>query len=261
MRDSDEAIEKVLAGLRDAEPGAGMERRVLAAVRERAAVVGARGGRRWWVLAPGFAAVAGVVFVAGMLLPGRKVGVVPVVGRGGPAVQAVVEGHSEVGGTRVHGGIGVRARGRVRREAGEAVVLEVGTGLRVGNAPAPPMPLTEEERLLQGMARRGDLGRMGAEAPMFVARAEPVETLDLQRLFGVLWTGSTIANEENNNAKQAGCGTETDNGRCNDLRLDDRAGDGGGDGVPQQRTDGSEAGGGGSVQRAAPKVYGTDGRD
>jgi len=63
MKNSDEAIERVLGGLRDVEAPAGMERRVLAAMEERAA---ARSGFAWRGWAFGLAAV--VVVVAGVMV-------------------------------------------------------------------------------------------------------------------------------------------------------------------------------------------------
>ena len=72
MKNSEEAIEKVLAGLRDAEAPAGMERRILSALEDQESVR-TRLGWRWlrpiWLVMP-LRPVATRVLVCGVALAG-----------------------------------------------------------------------------------------------------------------------------------------------------------------------------------------------
>jgi hypothetical protein len=162
MKNSEEAIERVLAGLRDVEAPAGMERRVLAAMEARAA---ARSGWRWGLaLACG---VAAVVVVGALMLRPARVRMERVAAVHAPVavpvrVEKVQRRNTEIlsfsqNDANVGGGRKVR-----RMEVAEAAKIEQERGF-----PAPPMPLTEEEKLLLRVAHRMDpreLTPLNAEA-------------------------------------------------------------------------------------------------
>jgi len=151
MKNSDESIDRVMAGLRDVEAPEGMERRVLAAIEERAA---ARSGYSWRTWSFGLAAV--VVLVAAVVVSvaprqrkhsnfaAVKLPTVVTV----PAPVALVQRRN----TRVlrFAQNDVNSYGVQREEtrAEEPVTS--------GGIPAPPMPLTEQEKLLLHLAHRSD---------------------------------------------------------------------------------------------------------
>jgi len=166
MKDSNEAIERVLAGLRDVEAPAGMERRVLAAMEERTA---ARTGWRpalGWVLACGV--VAMVVAGTLMLRPSR----VPAQTKAVVAVHAPVAVPARVGIEQKRNTEILRfAQNDLRfRRVQQVRPVEVAATAKVEEErgfPAPPMPLTEEEKLLVRVAHRVDpqeLTPLNAEA-------------------------------------------------------------------------------------------------
>src|SRR5207245_8416544 len=113
MKNSEEAIEKVLAGLRDAEAPAGMERRILDqldGLEERAAVRSRSGWRRLlplWLVAPSRpvavgslvcgVALAGIFAVALAIPAIRRLGHAPTQARRSPApVGSLALGASQV---------------------------------------------------------------------------------------------------------------------------------------------------------------------
>ena len=154
MKNSDEAIDRVLAGLRGVEAPEGMERRVLAGLDARAA---APSGLAWRGWAFGFAAavavVAGAMILAGtprVQQPGGAVVRVPVVAPvGAPAApEALVAKRN----TRVLRYAQKDAISLTGRQEDSADVEPVASG----GIPAPPMPLTEQEKLLLHLARRSD---------------------------------------------------------------------------------------------------------
>ncbi|HMF53802.1 MAG TPA: hypothetical protein VK593_05590, partial [Edaphobacter sp.] len=110
MKNSGEAIEKVLAGLRDADTPAGMERRILAGLEERAAARAQSGWRQLlpvWLVAPARpvavgslvcgVALAGIFVVAFAIPAIRRLGHAPTQARRSPAsVGSLASGASEV---------------------------------------------------------------------------------------------------------------------------------------------------------------------
>ena len=149
MNRSDEAIDRVLSGLRDVQAPAGMERRVLAAMEERAA---ARAGYSWRMWAFGLAAAVALVAVV-LAVPRRvqqhDVAAVklPVVMRV-PAPVAPVQKRNAESLRSAQNGLRHRTSRREEPAAEEAVAT--------GGIPAPPMPLTEQEKLLLHLAHRSD---------------------------------------------------------------------------------------------------------
>jgi hypothetical protein len=208
MKNSEEAMEKVLAGLRDAEAPAGMERRIVNALEERAA---ARSGSGWlwlrpaWLVAPARPIAVGSL-VCGVALAGllavvlaipaiRRPGHTSVQARRSPdPVGSLALGASQVaaksaqpvssrsGGVRVMGEI--KAEGRTSAEGVvdfDSVAVE---DMHAPSRPAPPMPLTEQERLLLRLVHKDD----PVELAMLDSKVRDLEELEdkaeFQRFFG-----------------------------------------------------------------------------
>jgi hypothetical protein len=186
MKNSDEAIDRVLAGLRDTEAPEGMERRILDALENGAT---ARAESAWhrllplWLLAPtramtrvlvcgaALAGVVVVVFATSAIRHARDVAVrsekevapakvLPAV-VDAPLVAVSSSAHEERAGLRVRTAVG-EARSARTVDSEDSVAL---SEMRAASFPAPPMPLTEQEKLLLRIAHRGD--------PVEVAMLDP----------------------------------------------------------------------------------------
>jgi hypothetical protein len=147
MNKPDEAIDKVLAGLRDAEPSTGLGRRILEGLEHRAT-------QRWYWNSLGNWAVAG-----GLALSVLAISLIASVHRGtriapqhpdqarpaelaaanSPAAKAI--GAEPVRAPHIHR---MRARVATVKAASEQ------------GFPAPPMPLTDQEKMLLRLAHRAD---------------------------------------------------------------------------------------------------------
>jgi hypothetical protein len=191
MKNSEEAIEKVLAGLRDAEAPVGMERRILSALEERESVR-TRSGWRWlrpvWLVMPlrpvvtrsvvCGVALAGLFAIVVAIPASRKLGQVrghapararidsPSVGSRplAPSETAAVSApHSptrsgvlSVRKTSVKGeeeGVVRRGDRDVSADNSDSVAA---SEMQAASFPAPPMPLTEQERLLLRIVHKND---------------------------------------------------------------------------------------------------------
>jgi hypothetical protein len=203
MENSDEAIERVLAGLRDAEAPAGIERRILEAVRDSAP------RRRGWRLAmprrlvgmrPYAIAVAGVVVVSSMVCwtalrdhragngsTGSKSRLVPA-NPSDPEVRVAAaraqQPWPERPVVRRREKTNARRAGFVRDD--ESAALHE---MRAGNRPTPEAPLTEEEKLLLRIAHRGDPVEMAALNPLLWAVRDAEEKAEVKRFFEPSTTG------------------------------------------------------------------------
>ena len=172
MKNSDEAIERVLGGLRDVEAPVGMERRVLAAMEERAA---ARSGFAWRGWAAGLAAAVVVVGAVVVSMGPRRVEPQSIAVVKVPAVAPVVPSVATVAGVQkrntgvltvtaagagTHPGANVAVLHYVQNDVhfyqGRKEVLKADEPVASGGIPAPPMPLTEQERLLLHLATHAD---------------------------------------------------------------------------------------------------------
>ena len=174
-------METVLKGLREAEAPAGMERRLLSALGDGAGVESRAGWRSrrtvWPAWAPVRRSLAWGVAVAGgfalvLLLPvghrrestrvERTMASAGVSVPRGAAREIAKDGPGAVsvyGGRRV---VSSTSRGvRGRREAEAAGVRAV----RATSFPAPPLPLTEQERLLVRVVHTGDAGELAMLDP------------------------------------------------------------------------------------------------
>jgi hypothetical protein len=217
MKNSEEAIERALAGLRDADAPIGMELRILSALEDRAAVE-PRWGCRWlrpiWLVAPVRpnvtrslvcgVALAGVFGVALMIPAIRRLGHAPAqskvnapsAGSRSLAPSAAVARSSALAWARP-------ALRSVKKTDvnGEGTVSESDCG-SVGDSdavalsemlapshPAPPLPLTEQERLLLRIAHKGDPVEMAMLDPLLRAARDEEEKTDFQRFFGAATIG------------------------------------------------------------------------
>jgi hypothetical protein len=207
---SGEAIEKVLAGLRDAAAPDGMERRILAGLEERAA---ARSRSVWRWLLPVWtpanpaavrslvcgAALAGVVVVALAIPAIRRLGHAPVQGRQQAGRNSIPAGAAAL---RASGAVaesarsalsrgGVRSIGKKEAErsaVGAEVVVDGDSAaleeMHAASYPAPPMPLTEQERLLLRLVHKDDPVELAMLDPKLRALQDLEDKAEFQRFFG-----------------------------------------------------------------------------
>ncbi len=162
MRDADGTIERLLAGLREAEPSAGMQRRILEALDEVAAGQATRYRSLWrqpispWLLRPAMALVSAVALLVAV---------------------AIYRHRHTLPDFRDHAiNVNVQQETRPKAVVQKAPVARRNTTSRVrakrphdvpeladtqaASFPAPPLPLTEQERLLLRLAHRGDADNM-----------------------------------------------------------------------------------------------------
>ena len=213
MKNSEDAIGKVLGGLRDTEAPVGMECRILHGLEERVAVgSGHRTGAGWrgwlpvWLVERGRpvavgslvcgVALAGVVAV-GLGIPAvRRLGRAPASTRTGIAIAGPVAlGEAEAAGKSARPAsassrVGLRAltetkterktnaEGGIDRDAGAVEAMHA------ASYPAPPMPLTEQERLLLRLVHKDDPVELAMLDPKVRALQELEDKAEFQRFFG-----------------------------------------------------------------------------
>ena len=213
----DDAVERVLRGLREVEPPPGMEGRMLRAMRDRATEAEARPWYRQRRRALSRAALAlacmGAVAIAGSglvtLLHHREAG--KLAEHAGVGVGTTLVTSRPRQEASLHPAPAARSNaGQVVRSSPARVTLRRGPadpGLRPARAagamhagerdqsfPAPPMPLTEQERLLLRIAHSGDPVELAMLNPEKRAAREAGTDADFQRFFN---PKSTEANHEN----------------------------------------------------------------
>jgi hypothetical protein len=209
MKNSHEAIEKVLGGLRDAEAPAGLERRILDGLEEREA---ARSGSGWrwllpvWLVAPGRSVAVGVfvcgaalagIFVVGLAVPGlRRLGHAPVqVGRNSASVGSPALADSEAAAKsadRASLRSSVRSPEKIKseeeRSAESAAAVVDGDSaalddMHAASRPAPPMALTEQERLLLRLVHKDAPVELAMLDSKMRALQDSEEKTEFQRFF------------------------------------------------------------------------------
>ncbi|MGD0443785.1 MAG: hypothetical protein ABSA39_07605 [Edaphobacter sp.] len=207
MKHSDEAIEKVLAGLRDVEIPAGMERRILDGLEERAARR-AEAGRRWyrpvWRGVPAAYVACGVA-VVGLAVVMLMVPAVRRFGHGGvqsqmgvapvkpiPAMRSTIASRDTE--TVLHAS-DVRFAKRV--DAAESGLGRAGDSAggseddvalsetRAASFPAPPMPLTDQEKLLLRLAHKNDPVELAMLDPKLRELQDAEDQAEFQSFFSV----------------------------------------------------------------------------
>lgn len=244
LRDPEEAIDRVLVGLREVEASPGMEGRVMEALEARVVAQDAAtfGEKRWrgavvrlftgrWAALPGMGGgrLAFGLVLLGLLVAGGVISVSRGVRRGVLVSRAAARGSNRLRGSgsresgragglgeAVAGGRGVPGsgeavlsgrlsvnsparKGRVagkdelaREIAGAAGGGGVARGrLRLGDErasvavsfPAPPLPLTEQERLLLRVVHRGDTQELAMLNPAVRRAREAADAAEYQEFF------------------------------------------------------------------------------
>jgi hypothetical protein len=204
MKDPEKAIEKVLAGLRNADAPIGMERRILEKLQDQAPA-GARSGgrRRWrpvWLVMPvrpvgsrfmAWGIVLAGVFAVVFAIPAiRRLGHVSVMPKTiSSAASPVRPATSEVAVKRAQPlklrsearWMKVSARRAEVASDSESLALEE---MHAASQPPPPMPLTEQERLLLRIAHKGDPVELAMLDPKLQAIRDLEERAEFQSFFG-----------------------------------------------------------------------------
>ncbi|GGG71725.1 hypothetical protein [Edaphobacter dinghuensis] len=198
MRDPDQLIEKVLAGLRDAEAPAEMERRILDAVQSRAMA-----STRWnwlttlppWIAVKPVAYVGAVAGIAALVLtipafhqrhhaPTQSAKAIPSAPLP-PIHSTAVAANAEP--QRVT--IVTRSPRRMNPRRLEAIDPEESLAMREVNAPsrpAPPLPLTEQEKLLVRFVRAHTPEELAAIDPAKWAAQDEQRRAEFDRFFRLL---------------------------------------------------------------------------
>ena len=189
-KSSEEIIQQVLAGLRDCQASAGMERRIVEAVRDRASARTAAswGGLRplahWcamWPFAGGVVLVVILVSLPALVVHRTRLHVHATRVASQPAA-ASAKG-AEEDRTKPPAPI-ARSRGntvtrkRVHTSASDLAILR---DIRAPSHPAPEAPLTEEEKILLRVAHTGDAEEFAMLNPEMRARQDAQMEADFER--------------------------------------------------------------------------------
>jgi hypothetical protein len=207
MKNADDAIERVLTGLRDMDAPAGMERRILAAMEDRALSSAPGAAGRWplWLVGVTRPAVvryvvmgcaaAGVIVLA-LAIPGKSrqqqtplkatMGSVAT-GQRVPVVdEAVIGSQQPVSTARLARAARVanvpEGPAFSGNEDGDMDAVAM-SETRAASFPAPPMPLTEQERLLLRMLHRGEPVELAMLDPKMEALRDAEEKEEFQAFF------------------------------------------------------------------------------
>jgi hypothetical protein len=214
MKNSEEAIAKVLAGLRDAEAPDGMERRILKALEDQASARPRSVWRRLrplWLVAPvrpvaTMSLACGIafagLFAVALAIPAlRRLGHSPAQSSAQslsqskrnlapvgslplaiPETPETVAKSAELAMPRSGGRSVTRTnanRAKAVRESDSVALNEMhGTSF-----PAPPIPLTEQERLLLRIAHKGDPVELAMLDPVVRAARDAEEKADVTKFF------------------------------------------------------------------------------
>ncbi len=189
MRDADGTIERLLAGLRDAQPPGGMERRILEAldgVEAREAVASASLWRLPFRQAIAMLLACTVILMAAFTveqrkhLPGKRlVPLQPTEGLNGApnSFSSVRVGQKP----QCSNGAALRQLPPVKHPHDAPAAGETQTA----SFPAPPLPLTEQERLLLRLAHRGNADNMAILNPDARAAQTAKATEQFQQFFAI----------------------------------------------------------------------------
>jgi len=192
MREADQTIERLMEGLRDAEPPAGMQRRILEAMRVREAASSDPLRRRLitpWLLRPSVAtSLACAAALAASLIVALKVHQPshPPADATSGSMRAAAGQSTRPETMAQKGPIEPRraaARVLPRRPRGGNVSAADDT--QAAGYPAPPLPLTEQERLLLRLAHGGDAENTAILNPDLQATESAKATEQFQKFFGI----------------------------------------------------------------------------
>jgi hypothetical protein len=171
MRDAEETIDRLMAGLRDVEPSPGMERRILEAMEAHHAMPSR------WLLRPSVAAslvcaaalAASLIVVTRVNQPSHT-----------PANAADVGQHTPPEAVAHNAPI------EPRRPAARVTTKRPrDLSAQPANHPAPPLPLTEQERMLLRVAHRDDAKNKALLNPDLQAAQSAKNTEQFQRFFEI----------------------------------------------------------------------------
>jgi hypothetical protein len=179
LKNADGTIERLLAGLRDAEPPGGMERRILEALdgmgaREEAA------STSFWRPAMALLSVCAVILFVAIAVQHRRA----------PANLSHSTKNAEERDATKTAVVAQRepvvrrrtsSRVSVGRPPGAAVTREK----EAASFPAPPLPLTDQEKLLLRVAHRADMDKMALLNPDVRAAQTAKATEQFQQFFEI----------------------------------------------------------------------------
>ena len=191
MKNSDDAIERVLTGLREAEAPVGMERRILEAVQDRAAVKSAR--LLPWVWGTALACTMVTCVAISLVYRAARVPVQPNLHSAPagvmPKVALATTTKSGSPGVAVQS-VRLKANGKrakLMRDSDSIALSERDTA----SFPAPPMPLTEQEKLLLRVVHHGAPEELAMLNNDVRAKQEADSQAEFQRFFEPATTEDT----------------------------------------------------------------------
>ena len=151
MKDTDQIVDDIVSALREVEPSQGMERRILERLQAKGDV---RMVSQWRPAALSFARLMGVVALSAVV---ASVGVVRMSRTAHAPSAARVQSpvRSQPGAVVRQPSETIKTQRVVSHRVRRSVVMDPS---RMASFPAPPMPLTQQERLLIRIVRRGDPG-------------------------------------------------------------------------------------------------------
>ena len=186
MSRADESVERVLAGLRDVSAPAGMELRVMQAVEQRAANnVPNRWSGLWatvWIVA----GCAAAIIVAAAVVPAIRRSNTPAqVHLNAAPASATAVTREAAGGRVIYAVEQPVVRSQARATMRRAAAGRARSAALTTNRPAPPEPMTKEERLLLEVARRQDPKALELLNPEAQRAREMEAKAEFDRFFGL----------------------------------------------------------------------------
>lgn len=187
MKDADRTIERLLAGLRDAEPSAGIERRILEAMGAREAASAPLWRRLSSMPLPAVAtSLASAMAIAGALI-------IAIAVRQHWSAPADTRSHANTAAMRRTAqpeAVTRKAPIAPRRPASRVSLKHPGSvpavpETQVASFPAPPLPLTEQEKLLLRLAHRRNPEDTAILNPAVQAAQSAKATEQFQQFFGM----------------------------------------------------------------------------
>jgi hypothetical protein len=215
MKNSDEAIAKVLAGLRESEAPDGMERRIQKALEDQATAQSRSvwgGSRPIWSAAPMrpvmTRSLAWGVALSGMFVVVLAIPAIRRLGHGGaqshsqskmnstPAKSLPLAPPEIVAKSAQLPSPKSSARSVIKKNTSSAKAVrdsdsEALNEMHGASYPAPPMPLTEQEKLLLRIAHKGDPVELAMLDPVVRAARDAEEKADVTKFFEPSTTGQS----------------------------------------------------------------------
>jgi cell division protein FtsN len=204
MKNSEEAIEKVFAGLRDVDTPAGLERRIVETIQDRAFARSRWNWRRLIVRTPlvvagsgacGVALIGIFAFILATSAVHRREHVPTSSKRNAAPLAVLPPSPSEAVAesaplleprptARLKEKVNLRRAGFIRDD-GSAALRE----MRAPSRPEPPMPLTEQEKLLVRFVQTRRPEELAAINPVKWAARDAAEEAEFEKFFGQKTTG------------------------------------------------------------------------